>query len=163
MNKLIIVLRLISLNITKTQYFERRKIMLQKIGSFYLGVFKKYGIIIPAVLVVISFAIMLSIEATNALTALIHSSKAMFIILACVVGLALVAGTVYTVLKLKNSEIGIHDLGITAISAVALCMLVMYIFAGAGGALGICKWVITAVVLVLCVALSVLRSNHVSE
>ena len=137
--------------------------MLQKIGSYYLGVFKKYGVVIPAILLIVAYAIMISLEATDAIgIGLLKNNLPVFIVLACIAGLVFVGGIVYSVLKLNNKEIGIHDLGLTLVSILTVLMLVMYAFENATSLFTTLKWIITAVVTVVCVIVSVLRAKKVN-
>ncbi len=135
--------------------------MIQKIGNYYLNVFKKYGVIIPAILVVVAFAIMISLEVTDAPSTLLENSKGLFITVLCIGVAAVIAAAVYCVLKIKNEKIGIQDLCLTVIAALALLMIVMFIFAPGKGIVAVLKWVVCALVLIASVAISALRSNHI--
>lgn len=136
--------------------------MFKNLGSYYLAVFKKYGVIIPAVLVVIAYAILISIEATDAITALIHNGIGGFIAIAAVAVVALAGGIVYTVLKLNSKEVGIMDLGVTVLSAIALLTIVMFCFAPGVGWFAGLKWGVSAALLITCVAFAVVRSNKIA-
>ena len=138
--------------------------MLQKIGNYFVNVFKKYGVVIPAILLVVAFAIMISLDATDVFTAIARKSVALLIVIGCVVGLAFVVGAVFTFLKRENSKVGIQDLAIVLVAALTILMVIMFIFTGGNGSyVTICKWVFTLLALVVCSVLAVLRSNHVSE
>ncbi len=134
--------------------------MLKKIGNYYLAIIKKYGVIIPAILVSVAFLCLLCIDVFDGLRAL---PKGAFIALAVVAVLAVVAGGVYSVLKLKVKEIAVHDLVIACLAACCIPTLIMFCFTGYGSladGLGFWKWVVTLVGLAICVALGVFRSKN---
>ena len=139
--------------------------MLQKLGNYFVNVFKKYGVVIPAILLVVAFAIMISLDVTDAFTAIKRNSVALLVVIGCVVGLAFVAGAVLAFLKRENAKAGLQDLAVIVIAALTLLMMIMFIFTGgkAGSVVTICKWAFTAFAFVVCIALAVVRSNHVSE
>ena len=135
--------------------------MLKKIGNFYSGIAKKYGVIIPALLVVVGFLCLLVVDLNDGLKAILLSSKGMFIALAVVVGCALVAGAVYTVLKIKAKEIAFRDLLLACLTAVCVPTLVMFIFTGGLVSLQLVKWVVALITLVVCLAFTAVRANNI--
>ena len=124
--------------------------MLKKIGNYYLGIIKKFGVVIPSVIVGVLILCGILLDAFGALTALTDGG---FIAVA-IIGCALfVAGVVYTVLKLKAKELGYHDLGLACLAVAGIVMLIAFIFLG--GMLW--KWLTVVIGVIACVTLSVLR------
>ncbi len=136
--------------------------MLQKIYNYYLGVIKKYGIVIPAVIVAVSFGGMIAMDVTNALSGLVRNVLPLFIVLACLAGAAFVAGVVYTVLKLNSKEIGIQDLGMACLAVIGFLMLVMFIFTGSN-LFSLLKWLGTATVMLTSLGLGIYRALKVVD
>ena len=136
--------------------------MLQKIGNYYLGVIKKYGIVIPVAIVVASFVAMIFLDVFNGLTALVNNMLPLFIILVCVVGLAFAAGFVYTVLKLNSKEIGIQDLGMACLAVIGFLMLIMFLFTGSA-LFSLLKWLGTATVMLTSLGLGIYRALKVVD
>lgn len=136
--------------------------MLQKIGNYYLGVIKKYGIVIPVAIVVASFVAMIFLDVFNGLTALVNNMLPLFIILVCVVGLAFAAGVVYTVLKLNSKEIGIQDLGMACLAVIGFLMLIMFLFTGSA-LFSLLKWLGTATVMLTSLGLGIYRALKVVD
>lgn len=135
--------------------------MFKKLGNYYLSVFKKYGVVIPAVVVAVAYALLITVEATDALTALLRSSKVAFIVIGVLAAGGAITGVVFSVLKLKNKAVGFIDLGLTILAAVTLLMLIMFCFSGSHGWFAWMKWCVTAALLIVSVVFAVLRSKNV--
>jgi hypothetical protein len=132
--------------------------MLKKIGQYYAKTFKKFGWIIPAVVVGVAFAIAITLEATNAFHALISAVAPLFWVLYSVGCAAVVAGVVFTVLKLKKAEVCIIDVCLACMAALAFLMIIMCCFSGSGWLL---KWITAPVVLVADLVLTFFRVQNV--
>ena len=84
--------------------------MLKKIGNYYLGIIKKFGVVIPSVIVGVLILCGILVDAFNGLSAL---SNGGFIAILVIAGVLFVAGVVYSVLKLKSKAPGKVDITIT--------------------------------------------------
>ena len=135
--------------------------MFKKLGNYYLSVFKKYGVVIPAVVVAVAYALLITVEATNALGALLKASKAAFIVIGVLAAAGAITGIVFSVLKLKNKAVSFIDLGLTLLAAITLLMLIMFCFATGTGWFAWLKWCVTAALLIISVVFAVLRSKNV--
>ena len=135
--------------------------MFKKIGQYYAKTFKKFGLIIPVLAIVVTFAVAIVLEATNAFTALLGAVESLFWILFAVGCAVVVAGVVLTVLNLKKTEVGVIDLCLTCISAITFLMIIMFLFTLGGGQM-LLKWIVTSVVLVGSLLLTVFRSQKVN-
>jgi hypothetical protein len=135
--------------------------MLKKIGNYYLSIAKKYGVIVPALLVVMGFLCVLSIDVYDGLKAIILDSKGTFIALAVVAGCAFIAGAIYFVLKLKTKEIAFQDLIMACFTAICIPTLIMFIFTGGLVSLPLIKWVVTLILFVVSLALTAVRAGNV--
>ena len=124
--------------------------MLKKIGNYYLGIIKKFGVVIPSVIVGVLILCGILVDAFNGLTALSEGGFIAVAIIGCVI---FVAGIVYTVLKLKAKELGYHDLGLACFAVAGIVMLISFIFLG--GMLW--KWLTVAIGVIVCIAVAVLR------
>ena len=134
--------------------------MLKKIGNYYLGIIKKFGVVIPSVIVGVSFLCMLFIDLFNGLRAIQLAAPAVFVVIAILAIGAFIAGAVYTVLKLKSKSLGIQDLGLACVAAAGVLCLIMFIFTGGLVGIGLWKWIITLIGLAIDLALSVLRVRN---
>lgn len=124
--------------------------MLKKIGNYYLGIIKKFGVVIPSVIVGVLILCGILVDAFNGLSAL---SNGGFIAILVIAGVLFVAGVVYSVLKLKSKELGYHDLGLACLAAAGIIMLISFIFLGGAA----WKWIVALVGVIACIAVSVLR------
>ncbi len=124
--------------------------MLKKIGNYYLGIIKKFGVVIPSVIVGVLILCGILVDAFNGLSAL---SNGGFIAILVIAGVLFVAGVVYSVLKLKSKELGYHDLGLACLAAAGIIMLIAFIFLGGAA----WKWIVALVGAIACIAVSVLR------
>ncbi len=135
--------------------------MLKKIGQYYAKTFKKFGWIIPAVVVAVAYGILITLEATDAFSALIRNVAPLFWVLFAVGCAAVVAGVVFTVLKLKKAEVCIIDVCLACIAAAALLVLIMFCFAPGAGWFSAVKWSVTAAILVASLVLTYFRVQNV--
>ncbi len=124
--------------------------MLKKIGNYYLGIIKKFGVVIPSVIVGVLILCGILVDAFDGLTALSDGGFIAVAVIGCVI---FVAGIAYTVLKLKAKELGYHDLGLACFAVAGIVMLISFIFLG--GMLW--KWLTVAIGVVVCIAVAVLR------
>ncbi len=124
--------------------------MLKKIGNYYLGIIKKFGVVIPSVIVGVLILCGILVDAFDGLTALSDGGFVAVAIIGCAI---FVAGIVYTVLKLKAKELGYHDLGLACFAVAGIVMLISFIFLG--GMLW--KWLTVAIGVIVCIAVGVLR------
>ena len=142
-----------------------RKISMKKFGQYYVSLFKKYGVLIPIVIVALLFVALLFMDKNNVFTSLLNSSKAGFIVLA-IVGIVIVlsCGTL-VVIKVKNTEVTVVDLCLEMVSALSLVLLISFCFepGEAKSVVTILKWVITAVLLIGSLAISYVRARLIEE
>ena len=137
--------------------------MLQKIANYYLGILKKFGLVIPVAAVSASYVAMILCEAFNAFSGIFRNVLPLFIILACVGGAALIAGVVYVVLKLNSKEIGIQDLVMACLAVIAFLMLIMFCFTSGASWMTALKWSATSVVMLISLGFSVYRALKVVD
>lgn len=136
--------------------------MLKKIGQYYAKTFKKFGWIIPAVSVAVAFGIVIALDATNALSTLQASAAGpLFWVLFAVGCAAIVAGAVFTVLKLKKPEVNVIDVCLACVAALALLSIIVFCIAHTGSYMLILKWTVTPVVLVASLVLTYFRVQNV--
>lgn len=134
---------------------------MKKLMKYYGNIFNTYGILTPIVIVALAFVVLLAMEKNDVFTSLINNNKGWFVVLAIASALVLVGCVALVVLKLKEEEINVVDLGLLVISAIALVLLVVFCFnPGNGSALSIFKWILAALVLVASIAGSCLRSQY---
>lgn len=134
---------------------------MKKLMKYYGNIFNTYGILTPIVIVALAFVVLLAMEKNDVFTSLINNNKGWFVVLAIASALVLVGCVALVVLKLKEEEINVVDLGLLVISAIALVLLVVFCFnPGNGSALSIFKWILAALILVASIAGSCLRSQY---
>ena len=137
--------------------------MLQKIGSYYLGIIKKYGLVIPVAIVCASYVSMILCELFDTFSTLAKTVLPAFIVVVCVVGLAFAAGVIYTVWKLNSKKIGIQDLGAACLAVVAFLMLVMFCFTSYPSWMTAVKWSAVSVVMLTSLGLGLYRALKVED
>lgn len=134
---------------------------MKKLMKYYGNIFNTYGILTPIVIVALAFVVLLAMEKNDVFTSLINNNKGWFVVLAIVGALVLVGCAALVVLKLKEEEINVVDLGLLVVSAIAVVLLVVFCFnPGNGSALSVFKWIVAVLVLVAGVAGSCLRSQY---
>ena len=134
--------------------------MLKKIEQYYVNTFKKFGWIIPSVIVGVAFAIAITLEATNSFGALIKAAKPLFWVLFGIGSAAIVAGVVFTVLNIKKEEVNATDVGLVCMIALTFLMMIMYLFTLGVGQMAL-KWIVTPVILVGSLVLTYFRVQNV--
>lgn len=132
--------------------------MMKKIGQYYAAIFKKFGILIPVLGIAAAFVILILMDTNNVFSAM---TSAWFIVLVCLGCAAVIAGGVFVYLKIKTPQVGVLDLCLFAVSALALLSLIMFIFTTGTGYITVLKWVIMGVVLAAGLALSFFRVKNV--
>jgi hypothetical protein len=135
--------------------------MINKIGNYYSAVIKKFGVIIPAILVTVAFLCLLCIDLFDGLRAILLASKGVFIAVAAIGGCALIAGVVYSLNKMKSKELALRDLLLVCFSALCIPTLIMFIFTGGLISLPLIKWVVTLILFVVSLALTAVRAGNV--
>jgi hypothetical protein len=134
--------------------------MLRSVGDYWVNILKKYGVIIPAIMVLIMFMVMIAVDLTDAVSILMQTSLDGFIILACAVAVVFGVGVYYVFSKLKEEQISHYDLVLLVATALSACMLVLFIFTMSSNLLSICKCAFTVIMFVTCIILTVLRANY---
>ena len=134
--------------------------MINKIVKYYTETFKKFGWVIPAIAVGVTFAIAIVLEATNSFRALLKTVAPLVWVLLVIGCVAVVAGIVYTVLNIKKSEVTIIDVCLVCISALTFLMIVMFLFTLGAGQWPV-KWIVTSIVLVSSLVLTYFRAQSV--
>ena len=135
--------------------------MLKKIGNYYLSIIKKFGVVIPSVVIGAAFLCLLFIDAFDGLTALAHSVRGLYVAIAIIVPAAALGGAIYIALKIKAKELSINDLALACFSAICVLALLMFIFTGAFVGLGLWKWVLCLIALVASLALTFFRVKNI--
>lgn len=134
---------------------------MKKLLKYYGNIFNTYGILTPIVIVALAFVVLLAMEKNNVFSALINNHKGWFVVLAIVGALVFVAAAALTVLKLKEENVNIVDLGLLVVTAIALVLLVIFCFnPGNGSAFSVFKWIMGVLVLILGFAGSCLRTKY---
>ena len=138
---------------------------MKKFGQYYINLFKKYGVLVPIVIVALIFIALLFMDKNNVFSSLLDNSKAGFIVLTVVGGVVMVACGVLVVLKVNNAEVTVVDLCLEMISGLSLIMLIMFCFEPGklGSVVTILKWVITAILLIGSLAISFVRAKTIEE
>ncbi len=136
---------------------------MKKFGQYYINLFKKYGVLIPIVIVTLIFVALLFMDKNDVFTSLLDNSKTGFIILTVVGCVVMIACGVLVILKVKNKEVTVADLCLEMVSVLSLIMLITFCFEPGkpGSIVTILKWVITAVLLVGSLAISFMRSKSI--
>lgn len=136
---------------------------MKKFCQYYKNLFKKYGVLIPLIIVALLFVALLFMDKNDVFTSLLNSTKAGFIVLAIIGVLAVLVCAVLVVVKVKSSEVTVVDLCLEMVSVLALAMLIMFCFEPgcAGSAVTVLKWVLTSVGLVGSLAISFVRSRAI--
>ena len=132
--------------------------MMKKIGQYYAAIFKKFGILIPVLGIAAAFVIVILMDTNDVFTKM---GPGWFITLVCIGCAAVIAGGVFVYLKIKTPQVGVLDLCLFAVSALALLMLIMFIFTKGTGYIAVLKWTIMSVVLVAGLVLSFFRVKNV--
>ncbi len=132
--------------------------MMKKIGQYYAAIFKKFGILIPVLGIAAAFVIVILMDTNDVFTKM---GTGWFITLVCIGCAAVIAGGVFVYLKIKTPQVGVLDLCLFAVSALALLMLIMFIFTTGTGYITVLKWTIMSVVLVAGLVLSFFRVKNV--
>lgn len=135
--------------------------MLQKLGHYYANVFKKFGVIVPAIIAILAVAVLVAFEVNDVFTAMKKSSEVLFLILLCVGCVAVVAFCALAFVKASAKEVGMMDVLILIGGIVAIGGLVMFIFNPGKHLLGILKWVVFGVILLASLVYGVVRSGKV--
>ena len=135
--------------------------MLKKIGQYYAKTFKKFGWIIPAVAVAVAFGLVIALDATNAPSKLQAAAGPLFWVLFAVGCAAVVAGAVFTVLKLKKPEVNVIDVCLACVAAFALLSIIVFCFAHSGSYMLVLKWTVAPIVLVASLVLTYFRVQNV--
>lgn len=138
---------------------------MKKFGQYYINLFKKYGVLIPIVIVALIFVALLFMDKNNVFSSLLDNSKAVFIIFTVIGCVVMIACGVLVVLKVKNTEVTVVDLCLEMVSALSLIMLIMFCFepGKSGSVVTILKWVITAILLIGSLAISFIRAKAIEE
>jgi drug/metabolite transporter (DMT)-like permease len=137
--------------------------MIKKLINYFWSVIKKYGIILPAAIAVVGFGVMLTLDILDVPTKLLQNDLAwLFIVLVVLVAGALGYGVYYTYTKFTDKELGIHDLGITCIGAIAILSLISFffttrIFSG----ITLARWIVIIAVAALSIVLAIFRTKNV--
>lgn len=136
---------------------------MKKFGQFYLNLFKKYGVLIPLVIVALVFVAVIFMDKNDVFSKLLDGSTGGFVALAIVGILAVLVCAVLVVVKVKASEVTVVDLCLEMVSALALVMLIMFCFmpGQAGSAVTVLKWLLTSVGLVGSLAISYVRAQAI--
>ena len=132
--------------------------MMKKIGQYYAAIFKKFGILIPVLGIAAAFVIVILMDTNDVFAKM---GPGWFITLVCIGCAAVIAGGVFVYLKIKTPQVGVLDLCLFAVSALALLMLIMFIFTTGTGYITVLKWTIMSVVLVAGLVLSFFRVKNV--
>lgn len=132
--------------------------MMKKIGQYYAAIFKKFGILIPVLGIAAAFVIVILMDTNDVFSSM---KPWLFITLVCIGCAAVIAGGVFVYLKIKTPQVGVLDLCLFAVSALALLMLIMFIFTKGTGYIAVLKWTIMSVVLVAGLVLSFFRVKNV--
>lgn len=136
---------------------------MKKFGQFYLNLFKKYGVLIPLVIVALVFVAVIFMDKNDVFSKLLDNAKGGFVALAIVGILAALVCAVLVVVKVKVSEVTVVDLCLEMVSALALVMLIMFCFmpGQSGSAVTVLKWLLTSVGLVGSLAISYVRAQAI--
>ena len=135
---------------------------MKKLFKYYGKVFGIYGLLTPLVITALLYVVLIVMEITDAFTAIIQKSVGWFTTIAIVGGILLVGGVIFVIIKALSEEINFVDLCILIVTCLAILLFVLFIFQpGNGSWLSILKWTLTAVILLVSVALGVLRSLRV--
>lgn len=136
---------------------------MKKFGQFYLNLFKKFGVLIPLVIVALIFVAGLFMDQNNLFSSILESTNAGFIVLAIVGILAVLVCAVLVVVKVKASDVTVVDLCLEMFSALALVMLIMFCFnpGQSGSPVTVLKWLLTSVGLVASLVISYVRAQSI--
>lgn len=136
---------------------------MKKFGQFYLNLFKKYGVLIPLVIVALVFVAALFMDQNNVFSSLLEKSNAGFIVVAIIGILAALVCAVLVVVKVKASEVTVVDLCLEMVSALALAMLIMFCVntGQSGSPVTVLKWLLTSVGLVASLVISYVRAQSI--
>lgn len=138
---------------------------MKKFCQYYINLFKKYGVLIPIVIVALIFVALLFMDKNDVFSSLLNNSKAGFLVLTVVGCVLMIVCGVLVVLKVKNTEVTVVDLCLEMVSALSLIMLIMFCFEPGkfGSIVTILKWVITAILLIGSLAISFVRAKSIEE
>jgi hypothetical protein len=137
--------------------------MVKKLINYFWSVIKKYGIILPVAIAVVGFGVMLTLDILNVPSLLLQGKLLwLFIVLVVLVAAALGYGVYYTYTKLADKELGIHDLGITCIGAIAVLSLISFFFTTHGfSGMTLARWIVIVAVAALSIVLAIFRTKNV--
>ena len=137
------------------------KEILQKMVKYYLGVIKKFGIVIPAVIAGVGYAAVLAMDLLDVPTLLLQGSVAGFVIVAIVLFGAFGFGAYYTIKNLGNKEYALQDLGLSCIAAIGVLTVLTFLFTSGWNGMSVTKWLVILGATALCVVLSFFRTKNI--
>ena len=137
------------------------KEVLQKMAKYYVGVIKKFGIVIPAIIAAVAYAIVLTMDLLNVPSKLLNGGVVWFVIIAVVLVGAVVFGAIYTIKNLEAKEYAIQDVALTIIAAVGVLTILTIIFTSGVNAMSATKWIVVVAGTVLAFVLSFLRTKNI--
>lgn len=135
---------------------------MKKLGKYLGLVFGTFGIITPLIIDSLLFVFAIALERNDAFTALIHSSKATFIVLAIVGSICLIAAVLFIIIKGRSKTISVLDLLIVIVFILAFLMLILFCFQpGNKSFLSVFKWLVVSLVFLGSAALGILRALRI--
>ena len=137
------------------------KEIFEKMVKYYLGVIKKFGIVIPAVAAGVGYIAVLTMDLLNVPTALLRSSVVGFVIVALLLAGLFGFGAYYTIKNLNSNEYAIQDLVLTCFAAIGILTIFTFLFTSGWNGMSVAKWLVVLAGTAGCIVLSFFRSNNI--
>lgn len=134
---------------------------MKKLGRFYGEVAKKYGVVLPLIVVAALFALVCLFELNDLFFALLNASAGVFYTLFIVGLVAFVVAVAYVFIKGKSEEICALDACITWATVLAVAALVLFCINANSSIIGIAKLAVAGVAVLVCVVSACLRTKYV--
>lgn len=134
---------------------------MKKLGSFYGQVAKKYGVVLPIIVVAALFALVCLFELNNLFGALQKASEGVFYTLFIVGLVVFVVAIAYVFIKGKSEEVCILDACLLWGTLLFVAALVLFAFNASASLFGIAKLSCAGVGVLACVVGAAFRTKYV--